>query len=437
MASSYTNHRMARPMDCKEMAEIKSALERLYDAYSVVVPIEQMQEHPFSVFGKEMRGITATIDCCAKRAIEKRGKQEAANSELEKTIECYCTQLGLPVARIDQVENVHMRREMLDNEMRRVMVVRDQIKGEVNALQDETNKHRIWLGKAVCSNELREISLASVNSLRLELAQLVKEREEREAQRQELYGRIRNMGALLKKEERLTYDESIGALERMANSLNEELEANKATFHQLLADIRKRELYMDLPAKDFEELYDSENLERIRVYDAHLKQEQARMFDSIFSKVQNELKEINAIFGLEDTEFPHTEEALDQMRDQINALLPKKSLYCEIIELIERRQQLLLKMTEFEKIASDPKRLFKSSFQLCTEEKFRNTAYPSLLKLEESIFSRTDAFEKNFGPFLYAGANYRALLRAEIDNRIINRTVFISRCDSPYRKRKQ
>lgn len=93
-------------------------------------------------------------------------------------------------------------------------------------------------------------------------------------------------------------------------------------------------------------------------------------------------------------------------------------------------------MTEFEKIASDPKRLFRSSFQLNTEEKLGNTAYPSLLKLEEKLFELIEAYEESFGRFCLSGQDYKILLRAEIDNRIINRTVFISRCDSPYRKKR-
>ena len=71
-----------------------------------------------------------------------------------------------------------------------------------------------------------------------------------------------------------------------------------------------------------------------------------------------------------------------------------------------------------------------------TEEKFRNSAYPSLLKLEGQIFEKIETFESKFGKFIFGDIEYKAAFKNDIENRIINRTVFISRCDSPYRKKK-
>ena len=50
-------------------------------------------------------------------------------------------------------------------------------------------------------------------------------------------------------------------------------------------------------------------------------------------------------------------------------------------------------MIKFEKDASDPGRLFRSSFQLVQEEKFRKTAFPSLVKLENDLIKRIQKWE--------------------------------------------
>lgn len=42
-------------------------------------------------------------------------------------------------------------------------------------------------------------------------------------------------------------------------------------------------------------------------------------------------------------------------------------------------------MKDFELTASDPKRLFRPSFQLIEEEKFRKTCLPTLTKMESNL----------------------------------------------------
>jgi hypothetical protein len=51
-------------------------------------------------------------------------------------------------------------------------------------------------------------------------------------------------------------------------------------------------------------------------------------------------------------------------------------------------------MIEFEKHASDPRRLFGSSVQLNAEEKWRKTAYPTLLRIEERLILRIRQYEE-------------------------------------------
>lgn len=55
------------------------------------------------------------------------------------------------------------------------------------------------------------------------------------------------------------------------------------------------------------------------------------------------------------------------------------------------------KMIDFEKTASDPKRLFQASFQLLEEEKWRNNCLPRLLYLDRQLIKALNEFEKLAG----------------------------------------
>lgn len=260
---------------------------------------------------------------------------------------------------------------------------------------------------------------------------------EKELKRQSLYDEIEANLVILKKSHNFTFDEKICYLEKLNEELKNELETNKTIFASILNSIRKNEQYLEVEQMEFVEEFDSKNISAMREYNEYLISDIKRLFKQIFNKVKEDLDEVHKIFGIESNEFNEiNEETLERMREEVERLLPKKDLFCEISELINRRILLIQKMTEFEKIASDPGRLFKSSFQLNSEEKFRNSAYPSLLRIEKSIFDLISKYENDFGKFYYKGSDYKAHLQQEIDNRIINRTVFISRCDSPYKKRK-
>ena len=61
----------------------------------------------------------------------------------------------------------------------------------------------------------------------------------------------------------------------------------------------------------------------------------------------------------------------------------------------------------FEVSASDPKRLFRPSFQLIEEEKFRKTCYPNLFKLEAKLIASIIEFEKSDQqPFQFDNERY-------------------------------
>lgn len=64
-------------------------------------------------------------------------------------------------------------------------------------------------------------------------------------------------------------------------------------------------------------------------------------------------------------------------------------------------------MIEFEKKASDPRRLFQSSFRLLEEEKWRKSCWPNLVKIEDKLINACVSYEESmfktlyFYPFLF------------------------------------
>ncbi|KAI7899233.1 microtubule associated protein-domain-containing protein [Cokeromyces recurvatus] len=61
---------------------------------------------------------------------------------------------------------------------------------------------------------------------------------------------------------------------------------------------------------------------------------------------------------------------------------------------IQKRKDLIQEMIDFEKTATDPKRLFKASFQLIKEEKWRKSCYPRLLRLNRQLIKSIQEFER-------------------------------------------
>ncbi|KAJ3227265.1 carboxypeptidase C prc1 [Chytriomyces hyalinus] len=98
-----------------------------------------------------------------------------------------------------------------------------------------------------------------------------------------------------------------------------------------------------------------------------------------------------------------------------------------IYALIESRRALLTRMTEFEhKTANDPTRLFRSSFQLNEEERFRKTCVPTLLKMEARLRKEIEDFERDQERwFMFRGVRHLSVLDQDIADRFVNEAVFV------------
>lgn len=109
----------------------------------------------------------------------------------------------------------------------------------------------------------------------------------------------------------------------------------------------------------------------------------------------------------------------------------------DILAQIEARQAFIQKMVDFEKSASDPKRLFKSSFRLNEEEKFRKSSYPMLLQVESGLRMKILDWEQTKKKRFFKQLDllssdtvdqdktpYLVELEMEISTRFVNKNVF-------------
>ncbi|KAF9097904.1 hypothetical protein BGX29_007861 [Mortierella sp. GBA35] len=118
-------------------------------------------------------------------------------------------------------------------------------------------------------------------------------------------------------------------------------------------------------------------------------------------------------------------EKMERIQAEIEGCRTRYSKSSAVYKLMMTRSNHIERMIAFEQTASDPKRLFQSSFQLVEEEKFRRRAYPTLLKLENTLLDAIMKFETEQGQsFMYEGHPYFETLQAEIENRHVNETVF-------------
>lgn len=176
---------------------------------------------------------------------------------------------------------------------------------------------------------------------------------------------------------------------------------------------QERHRLINFQQQKFKELYDSQLTELDKLMTA-LKWSESRKKETL-SNCQS-----------------YTVDGLQFLSCQLAALQPKLELSLQLITSITSRYALITKMREFEKSASDPARLFRSSFQLLQEEKFRKTALPNLLNLESQIKTQLAEYKLKFEEdFIYYAddcldndCSYSELLEEEISSRFMSSGIF-------------
>lgn len=116
-------------------------------------------------------------------------------------------------------------------------------------------------------------------------------------------------------------------------------------------------------------------------------------------------------------------EGIQTIRGEIARLTPIYQLAQQIEASIVKREEFIQQMKAFEISASDPARLFRSSFQLNQEERFRKTAYPTLLRIEDEL--RTFLLQYHQLTCNNYKTNYLEQLEQEIEERSVSETFFL------------
>lgn len=144
--------------------------------------------------------------------------------------------------------------------------------------------------------------------------------------------------------------------------------------------------------------------------------EQQALLDKLWQKLHVPEDAQNRFYrGIPDL---YCAEGLSALQEEVERLHKMLLSSKKLIKLILKRKAFIQRMLEFEVVASDPRRLFKSSTQLNKEEEFRRSAYPTLLSLETAIRDGLEVFEEETGvPFEWEGEYYLVTLEHEIENR--------------------
>lgn len=421
------------------MEKIRKDLEELHDVLCEISPLRNISEDPFGSNTEYSAEISAVLASLISKASQEKERIENTNNQLKFQIHQFCNQLQIESPAIPQIDNLVVMGEYLKNELDKILIVRNTLKNAIDVIVTDIKELSRDLGDnaGLCLEFASdEISVERQEQLSILKNNLLEKIATLEAQRQDFYDGIIALNYRMSRTADFTYEEKIGELRRMLKTAQNEYDKMKEEYESLSIDIRRMAGILNVEPREFPGSMSDSAVVEMRKYREELKMEQKRLFDEIYDRTLQEITILSGAVGKKVPEQERTEAALVWMRDELTRLYPMKKLYDEIVEKIQKRRELLGKMTEFEKIASDPRRLFRSSFQLNSEEKFRNSAYPSLLKMEEGLFELVEQFETQFGAFIFEGIEFRSALRNEIENRIINRTVFISRCDSPFRKKK-
>ncbi|ADM11491.1 uncharacterized protein Eint_050420 [Encephalitozoon intestinalis ATCC 50506] len=431
-------------MEFCRINELNKRIQELYHAMLAVVPLEGIGEHPFDYFKGEVGRIIDSVDVVLKEMVNKKLELQKEIDGMVKEMMRDCTDIEVSVPSIPNLCNLYVLKEYVRNEAEGIMILKKAVEGRMAAIIEEMEleasnvgmKKIDWMDME-CAGDKKGVSLMNLRELEMHRDVLRNKRESMERNRDRLYRELCVfLSQLSRSDPEVTIDQKIFILERLHRRYKEEVEKRDKEFRGLEMEIRRREGYLGIACKDIEMDLSEANLEMMRDYERYLLEEQERQLDEIYEKKKGLLKELLEVFGEDMEDYKRTEKDIEEMSKMIEKLESKKDLFLSISSLMEKRSELISKMNEFEKIASDPKRLFRSSLQLLSEEKFRNSAYPNLIRIEETMFKLLDEYENRFGKLFKDGVDFKGSLREEIENRIVNKTVFINRLDSPSRKRR-
>ncbi|KAH9387434.1 uncharacterized protein NEMAJ01_2330 [Nematocida major] len=232
----------------------------------------------------------------------------------------------------------------------------------------------------------------------------------------------------------------------LGKSLEEKFSKTAKAVERAAALLQARAHFLALrTGASLEELPEEETpVRRAAVYGAWVREMEAAYREAIekiyalkrsaLIQVQGQVEEISGMpcekfavpENIKNLKFPDQENILAKVEKTAESLAQELEILKNIEAFSQERKELLQKMAAFEEQASDPRRLFRSSFQLNSEEKFRKMAVPTLLRVEKEIFALNSAYlEKFCRSVCISGREVVSELKAEISERIINSNAFV------------
>ncbi|ORD94936.1 hypothetical protein ECANGB1_1895 [Enterospora canceri] len=340
----------------------------------------------------EIERIKEETDGLVEEIYGEDGVDRAERVSLERTILCKM-QYG---EELEKYKKTKMEYEIKNGELNREIekygVILDGYTVENGSSMDKVDENN-------CNNP--EISLIHTNKLLKSRLDSIKQKlQQNESYRTYFYTNIKMVSRDLKIDCPISYDETVQELDKLYNTLKNELETNKNEFIRIREEISAREELFGDTACCFDECYSRKYLKMMISHLEQVKQNEVTKIQEIKSTLlteyHNELAEYQTNItkiGVPDHQLSN-QTNIDEL-NQVNELIEFKSTLIkmketnsklsDISDLMGKRDGLLSAIDEFEKLAADPRRLFKSSFQLNKEEKFRKTAIPTLIKIETEI----------------------------------------------------
>lgn len=431
-------------MNTEILHKINEKLNCLHNVLSTLLPLNNINTHPTRHFKDKYTQILCSIDQIIEESINDQKNLIEDCSRILVNIYTKCDKLCIPHPCIPNFINYHMYKEYLENEHAKIEIHETEINEEINQwIKKITELYSDIYNKTFCMGN-RETSVKYLDKLKCEFDILKYEKIKKEFKRMDMYKNIKKCTKLLCITDDISMSHRIGEIEYKYNMYIKVTNERK----ELVQNIKKQIEIKEEMLKNTQYLEDNkatfldnrslsdDYINKLREYLCELENEYTRRINEIYETNRSNLSDLLDVFGMDQEYYEKTDIGISKMTQRINELEIKKDAYVDIISTIDRRYSLLESMNEFEKIASDPKRLFKSSFQLNKEEKFRNNAYPTLLKIEDEIFKKISEYTEKYGIFYREGKEYRNVLNKEIEGRLVSKTVFINKYNSPYKKRR-
>ncbi|KAJ1976489.1 hypothetical protein H4R34_003963 [Dimargaris verticillata] len=223
--------------------------------------------------------------------------------------------------------------------------------------------------------------------------------------------------------------------------LESRLAMNRTRKEEIVGNIHKVWAQAEIPEDSRITIPDDFSDSTVRLLETtyqELKAKFAHLADSLYDQCRQDLE---PWWNLCQVPYSHRDATIDKIRQtavakpamdtmvqtESQALQTAFQRWKSLFQLLQDRKHLIKRMVEFEKSASDPRRLFQSSFRLNEEERFRKTCYPTLLGMEHRLHIGLQEFNHNFGFAFRTSPQaqpYVEVLQKDIDERIVNETVF-------------